>query len=78
MELIRPTQMCWVCGKAVNPDKVQTDEHGSIVHAQCHAARLALAKASLGLIETAAKVRLRSRPARTATSFSADQQRQAS
>ena len=79
MFLIRPTQMCWICGKAVNSDTVQTDEHGSAVHAQCHAARLALAKASLNLIESASKDRLRSKPVRTTTTpFSVDPQLQAS
>lgn len=47
MKLIRPTQMCWICGKAVTPETLKMDDHGSSVHARCHAAKLALASASL-------------------------------
>lgn len=46
MILLRPTQMCWICGKAVTPETLQSDEHGSTVHARCHAVRRALASAS--------------------------------
>jgi hypothetical protein len=49
MMLIRPTQMCWICGKAVTPETYQTDEHGSAVHARCHAVKNALANASAKL-----------------------------
>ena len=49
MMLMRPTQMCWICGKVVTPDTYQTDEHGSAVHARCHAVKIALANASAKL-----------------------------
>lgn len=48
MYLTRPTQMCWICGKAVSPETLQRDEHGSSVHSRCYEAKLALAAASLG------------------------------
>lgn len=47
MYLTRPTQMCWICGKAVTPETFKTDEHGSTVHSRCYDAKLALAAASL-------------------------------
>ena len=47
MYLTRPTQMCWICGKAVTPETFKTDEHGSTVHSRCYEAKLALAAASL-------------------------------
>jgi len=70
--------MCWICGKAVAPENVQTDEHGSIVHARCHAARVALAKASLDASDNMRRTRLSRRPPRAVLPFSADQQRFAS
>jgi len=48
MNLTRPTQMCWICGKAVTPETFKRDEHGSSVHSRCYEAKLALAAASLG------------------------------
>lgn len=39
----QPTQMCWICGKAVAAETRKTDEHGSTVHERCHAVKLALA-----------------------------------
>ncbi len=48
MNLTRPTQMCWICGKAVTPETFQMDEHGNTVHSRCYEAKLALAAASLG------------------------------
>lgn len=48
MYLTRPTQMCWICGKAVSAETFKTDEHGSTVHSRCYEAKLALAAASLG------------------------------
>jgi hypothetical protein len=53
MFLMRPTQMCWICGKAVTPETSKTDEHGSSVHARCYAARVALAAASQDSGQTA-------------------------
>lgn len=49
MMLIRPIQMCWICGKAVTPENYQAHEHGSAVHARCQAVRIALANASAKL-----------------------------
>ncbi|HZQ96169.1 MAG TPA: hypothetical protein VFA67_14230 [Candidatus Sulfotelmatobacter sp.] len=46
MFLIRPTRMCWICGKAVTPETFTTDKHGNAVHRRCHTARLALASAA--------------------------------
>lgn len=43
-----PTHMCWICGKAVDIQKCKTDEHGSIVHGLCYAAKIALAKRQHG------------------------------
>ncbi|HEX6822039.1 MAG TPA: hypothetical protein VF123_08280 [Candidatus Sulfotelmatobacter sp.] len=51
MYLTRPTQMCWICGKAVSPETLKTDEHGSTVHSRCYEAKLALATASLGALK---------------------------
>lgn len=48
MILLRPSQMCWICGKAVTPETAQRDEHDSSVHVRCHAARRALASARFG------------------------------
>jgi hypothetical protein len=48
MYLTRPTQMCWICGKAVTPETLKMDEHGSTVHGRCYEAKLALAAASMG------------------------------
>lgn len=45
----RPTQFCWVCGKAVAPAARTTDEHGYFVHEQCYAAKQALAMESIRL-----------------------------
>jgi hypothetical protein len=43
------TPPCWICNKPVSLEKGQQDEHGNIVHAECHAIRLKLEKAgSLG------------------------------
>ena len=42
-----PTHMCWVCGKAVDLKHCKTDEHGSIVHEPCYAAKIALANGSI-------------------------------
>lgn len=52
MFLLRPTQMCWICGKAVTPETFERDEHGSTVHSKCQAARLALASASYAAART--------------------------
>jgi hypothetical protein len=51
MYLTRPTQMCWICGKAVTPETLTRDEHGSTVHSRCYEAKLALAAASLGALK---------------------------
>ncbi len=48
MNSMRPTQMCWICGKAVTPETLKRDEHGSTVHSRCYEAKMALAEASLG------------------------------
>ena len=40
---LRPTQMCWICGRAVRLDTCKTDEHGCAVHEQCYVAKIALA-----------------------------------
>ena len=42
-----PTHMCWVCGKDVDLTHCKTDEHGSIVHELCYAAKNALANGSI-------------------------------
>lgn len=42
-----PTHMCWVCGKAVDLKNCKTDEHGTIVHEPCYAAKIALANGSI-------------------------------
>ena len=47
MNLTRPTQMCWICGKTVTAESFQRDEHGSAVHSRCYEAKLALAAASM-------------------------------
>ena len=51
MNLTRPTQMCWICGKAVTPETFKRDEHGSTVHSRCYEAKVALAAASLGALK---------------------------
>jgi hypothetical protein len=38
-----PSQMCWICGKLVELETCQTDEHGNAVHGRCYAAKMALA-----------------------------------
>lgn len=40
---LRPTQMCWICGRIVRLDACKTDEHGCAVHEQCYVAKMALA-----------------------------------
>jgi len=42
-----PTDMCWVCGKAVHLQNCKTGEHGSIVHEPCYAVKIALANGSI-------------------------------
>lgn len=41
-----PNQVCWICGKPVALETCKTDEHGSAVHEQCYAAKVALANDS--------------------------------
>ena len=38
--------MCWICGKSVDLKTCKIDEHGSAVHEQCHAAKVALKNGS--------------------------------
>jgi hypothetical protein len=51
--------MCWICGKAVTPETLKKDDHGSSVHARCHAAKLALASASMRTPEIAPSIKLK-------------------
>ena len=39
---IPSAKFCWICGRAVSLEDGKTDEHGSIVHEECYAARLRL------------------------------------
>ena len=39
------TQFCWICGRLVSMENSETDEHGNIVHGECHTARLKLKQA---------------------------------
>lgn len=33
---------CWICGRVVTTETMKFDEHGSIVHDKCDAARMKL------------------------------------
>jgi hypothetical protein len=55
MFCIHPTQMCWICGKAVDLKTSKTDEHGSAVHEQCYAAKVALAIGAHAAMQTVLK-----------------------
>jgi hypothetical protein len=46
MNLLRPAHFCWICGKEVTPETLSVDEHSSVVHKRCHAAKIALASAT--------------------------------
>lgn len=35
-------RFCWICGRAVPLENCKTEEHGSVVHEECYAARLKL------------------------------------
>ena len=41
------TQMCWICGKAVDLKTCKTDGYGNAVHGQCYAAKVASANGSV-------------------------------
>ena len=45
--LVRPSRICWICGKSVSLENCKIDEHGSAVHEECYVAKVALAKAPL-------------------------------
>jgi hypothetical protein len=44
LSLLKPTQMCWICGTAVLESHIKTDEHGNRVHGKCLRARASQAK----------------------------------
>jgi hypothetical protein len=46
MNLLKPTHFCWICGKEVTPETQSVDEHNSVVHKRCQAAKIALASAT--------------------------------
>jgi hypothetical protein len=43
---LNPSQFCWICGKAVTAETRAVDEHSSVVHQKCYAAKIALAAAA--------------------------------
>ena len=40
--MIPKPKWCWICGGSVSLEDCKIDEHGSPVHEQCYAARVAL------------------------------------
>jgi hypothetical protein len=50
--LCHPTQMCWICGTAVNLENCKTDAHGSAVHERCYTAKLVLTARATTLDKT--------------------------
>jgi hypothetical protein len=45
------TRLCWICGRPVSQESSQKDEHGNIVHRECHTMRLKLKEAGSVLQE---------------------------
>lgn len=40
---LKPTYLCWICGKAVDLKTCKTDDHGMAVHEECYALKVTLA-----------------------------------
>jgi hypothetical protein len=49
ISLGHPSQMCWICGTAVNQENCKTDVHGNAAHKRCYAVKLALAAEAMKL-----------------------------
>jgi hypothetical protein len=61
------TRLCWICSRSVLSGSIQTDERGSIVHRECHTARLKLREAEEQLQQSNELSEIVNRPRRSAT-----------